>query len=70
MTNIEKTEVYLTGYLQALVGKEFTQSNFETVISHIDLMLHKQNLDDINAIDFEKIPLTPPEGRQFNNLFN
>jgi len=76
MVDVEKTELHLNGYLQALVGREFSQENFKVVMSHIDDMLHKVNLDKINDVDWEyisnnelKVPV-PPEGKKYLGLLD
>lgn len=72
MIDVEKTELHLNGYLQALVGREFSQENFKVVMSHIDDMLHKVNLDEINKMDWEdelKVPV-PPDGKIYSGLFD
>lgn len=50
MTNIEKTEIYLEGYMQGIIGTEFTKENKDLIMSHIDTILHKINMDDIESI--------------------
>ena len=50
MIDIEKTELYLSGYIQALVGSELTKEHADIVWEHIDMMLHKLNLDQIENL--------------------
>lgn len=54
MTNIEKTEIYLEGYMQGIIGTEFTKEKKDIIMSHIDTILHKINMNDIESITTTK----------------